>query len=238
MVERIRKLLESRQLTPTQFADAIGIARPIVSHILSGRNKPSLEVVQRILGAMPELSMAWLLNGTGPMQTGEVPAATPEPQQPPAQAVFATQKTQQEVITPRQESAASLEPAAAARSRRSPTTANAGRPAPTANSKAVPRRFTAASPKTALAQAVVPEEPPLQEPSLPPVVAPAPTAVVIPDNGPAANQPANQPAIESPVNPVAIASPTASALFAGAEKPIRRIVIFYADGSFADYQPE
>ena len=66
MVERIRILLESRQLTPTQFADVIGVARPIISHILSGRNKPSLEVVQRILAAMPDLAMPWLLNGTGP----------------------------------------------------------------------------------------------------------------------------------------------------------------------------
>src|SRR6476469_3420473 len=74
MVERIRTLLESRQLSPTQFADAIGVARPIVSHILSGRNKPSLEVVQRILAAMPDLSMAWLLNGSGPMLASAAPA--------------------------------------------------------------------------------------------------------------------------------------------------------------------
>ncbi|MDQ2793622.1 MAG: helix-turn-helix domain-containing protein, partial [Bacteroidota bacterium] len=73
MVERIRTLLESRQLTPTQFADLIGVARPIVSHILSGRNKPSLEVVQRILAAMPDLSMAWLLNGSEPMLVGTSP---------------------------------------------------------------------------------------------------------------------------------------------------------------------
>ena len=90
MVERIRILLESRQLTPTQFADAIGVARPIVSHILSGRNKPSLEVVQRILAAMPDLAMPWLLNGTGPMlatsatapaiaETVVTPSATPPP---------------------------------------------------------------------------------------------------------------------------------------------------------------
>src|SRR6476469_8536597 len=98
MVERIRLLLETKQLTPTQFADVIGTARPIVSHILSGRNKPSLEVVQRILAAMPDLSMAWLLNGTGPMlaaQVGQVEApaavvtpvaasATPAARQAPA----------------------------------------------------------------------------------------------------------------------------------------------------------
>lgn len=77
MVERIRLLLETRQLTPTQFADTIGIARPIVSHILSGRNKPSLEVVQRILASLPDLSMSWLLNGTGPMLVPATDAGAP-----------------------------------------------------------------------------------------------------------------------------------------------------------------
>ncbi|WP_375378189.1 helix-turn-helix domain-containing protein [Hymenobacter cellulosilyticus] len=75
MVERIRALLQARQLSPTQFADAIGVARPIVSHILSGRNKPSLEVVQKIIGAFPELSLPWLLSGTGPMLASSVPLA-------------------------------------------------------------------------------------------------------------------------------------------------------------------
>ena len=74
MVTRIRTLIDSRQLTPTQFADTIGVARPIISHILSGRNKPSLEVVQRILAAMPGLSVSWLLNGTGPMQSPQTQA--------------------------------------------------------------------------------------------------------------------------------------------------------------------
>ncbi|WP_141765671.1 helix-turn-helix transcriptional regulator, partial [Hymenobacter coccineus] len=67
MVDRIRELLLARQLSPTQFADAIGVARPIMSHILSGRNKPSLEVVQKIRAAFPDLSIDWLLDGTGPM---------------------------------------------------------------------------------------------------------------------------------------------------------------------------
>ena len=86
MVERIKTLLESRQLTPTQFADAIGVARPIVSHVLSGRNKPSLEVVQRILAAMPDLAMPWLLNGTGPMLATSIiaPVVADTEAKPPA----------------------------------------------------------------------------------------------------------------------------------------------------------
>ncbi|MCC3160307.1 helix-turn-helix domain-containing protein [Hymenobacter sp. 15J16-1T3B] len=67
MVDRIRQLLQVRQLTPTQFADTIGVARPIVSHILGGRNKPSLEVVQKIIAAFPDVAMPWLLTGQGPM---------------------------------------------------------------------------------------------------------------------------------------------------------------------------
>ena len=57
LVARIRELLEARQLSPTQFADVIGIGRPVVSHILSGRNKPSLEVVQKIITAFPDLAL-------------------------------------------------------------------------------------------------------------------------------------------------------------------------------------
>lgn len=67
MVNRIRELLDARQLSPTQFADLIGVGRPVVSHILSERNKPSLEVVQKILDAFPDVSLSWLMKGTGPM---------------------------------------------------------------------------------------------------------------------------------------------------------------------------
>lgn len=75
MVDRIRQLLTTRQLSSTQFADTIGIGRPVASHILSGRNKPSLEVVQKIISAFPELSLPWLLNGNGPMLASAVTTA-------------------------------------------------------------------------------------------------------------------------------------------------------------------
>ena len=81
MITRIRELLEARQLSPTQFADLIGVGRPVISHILSERNKPSLEVVQKIIGAFPDISLPWLLAGTGPMLAGAMtvpPIATLE----------------------------------------------------------------------------------------------------------------------------------------------------------------
>ncbi|WP_240540691.1 hypothetical protein [Hymenobacter montanus] len=54
---------------------------------------------------------------------------------------------------------------------------------------------------------------------------------------PPRNQADNAPGTAAPAV-VAPTDSTAAALFAGAEKPIRRIVIFYKDGSFADYHPE
>lgn len=69
MVDRIRALMTWYQLTPTQFADAIQVGRPIISHILNGRNKASLDVVQRIGAALPEVALPWLLSGAGPMLT-------------------------------------------------------------------------------------------------------------------------------------------------------------------------
>jgi len=52
-------------LSASQFADKIGVQRSSVSHVLSGRNKPSLEFVQKILLAYPEISSDWILFGTG-----------------------------------------------------------------------------------------------------------------------------------------------------------------------------
>ena len=53
--ERIELLMKCYELTSSQFADRTGIQRASVSHIISGRNKPSLEVMQKIYEAFPEL---------------------------------------------------------------------------------------------------------------------------------------------------------------------------------------
>jgi transcriptional regulator with XRE-family HTH domain len=262
MVERIRTLLESRQLTPTQFADVIGVARPIVSHILSGRNKPSLEVVQRILAAMPDLAMPWLLNGTGPMLAAST-AAMPMPSAPSGAADVAVAPASAAVSTP---VAADEHTQAAVRatvsvsrvpvpggehadyqaaSGAAPIAAppRAGTPAP-GRARIAPKRFVArasAAPSHALPQ--VPEATQLLAATIdcPPAVTPGQGTTP----GPAVSTPT--PKVESsataaPPAPVSgeetPGAALASALFAGGDKPIRRIVIFYRDGSFADYQPE
>lgn len=54
-------------LSPSQFADEIGVQRSGVSHILSGRNKPSLDFILKILTRFPEVDADWLLFGKGSM---------------------------------------------------------------------------------------------------------------------------------------------------------------------------
>jgi transcriptional regulator with XRE-family HTH domain len=67
MTERIFAILKYLQLSPSQFAEEIGVQRSSISHLISGRNKPSLEFIQKVLTRFPEISSQWILNGEGEM---------------------------------------------------------------------------------------------------------------------------------------------------------------------------
>lgn len=67
MVNRILKILKEENLTASQFADLIDVQRSSMSHILSGRNNPSLDFVHKILKAFPLINTDWLMSGTGEM---------------------------------------------------------------------------------------------------------------------------------------------------------------------------
>lgn len=67
MIARIKEIATYYGLSSTAFADRIDVARPVISHILSERNRPSLEVVQKIGVAFPAISTDWLLYGKGSM---------------------------------------------------------------------------------------------------------------------------------------------------------------------------
>lgn len=67
MIDRILLILKVRNLTASKFADDIGVQRSSISHIISGRNLPSLDLVQKILKKYPEINSEWLLSGVGPM---------------------------------------------------------------------------------------------------------------------------------------------------------------------------
>lgn len=63
MVDRIQKIMQEKNLTPSQFAEALGIQRSGLSHILSGRNQPSLEFVKKLIQRFPDVDLYWLLTG-------------------------------------------------------------------------------------------------------------------------------------------------------------------------------
>jgi transcriptional regulator with XRE-family HTH domain len=70
MRDRIQRIIEDKKMTPSSFADEVGLNRAVVSHILHGRNKPGLENLQRILARFPEINPGWLITGAGSMYTG------------------------------------------------------------------------------------------------------------------------------------------------------------------------
>lgn len=65
MKDRIKQIIEREEMTQSQFADFIGVNRPTLSHILAGRNNPSMEVVMKIHQSFPKINILWLIDGKG-----------------------------------------------------------------------------------------------------------------------------------------------------------------------------
>jgi DNA-binding XRE family transcriptional regulator len=287
MVTRIRQLLDTKQLTPTQFADFIGVGRPVMSHILSERNKPSLEVVQRIISAFPEISLPWLLSGVGEMLGEVTSAAAVTPPAAEEQAVMAPatiapveeesviasgpvelEIAQPQAISPAEEpiEAVPVTPIAPP----TPQAVPAASPTPASAAPATPQAFSAAPRAFPTGRQAFPTGPtPVAAPAsgspLASVVTqpfraarfvPAAAPAAAPRRSAEADLPASEasamastlplPAADRPATSLSTMptkskqSPEAALLpFLGEPgKEIRRIVIFYRDGSFANYQPE
>lgn len=80
-INRINTILDYYSLSASAFADALGVQRSGLSHLMSGRNKPSLDLVMKISETYPEVNLYWLLNGTGSFPAKENTSAqlTPTP---------------------------------------------------------------------------------------------------------------------------------------------------------------
>ncbi len=63
--KRIEQIMHYYALPASGFADLMGVGRSSISHILSGRNKPSLDFVMKIIDAYEEVDLHWLLYGQG-----------------------------------------------------------------------------------------------------------------------------------------------------------------------------
>lgn len=64
-IKRLEVILDYYGLNASSFADNIGVQRSSLSHLLSGRNKPSLDFILKILEVYPEVDLYWILNGKG-----------------------------------------------------------------------------------------------------------------------------------------------------------------------------
>jgi transcriptional regulator with XRE-family HTH domain len=65
--ERILQIMTNYGLNAGQFADKLGVQPSSISHILSGRNKPSLDFVTKLLNCFPQIDYMWLVMGKGSM---------------------------------------------------------------------------------------------------------------------------------------------------------------------------
>lgn len=79
--KRLQIVMEYYSESASSFAEKIDVQRSSISHILSGRNKPSLEFILKILSSFPEVELYWLLNGKGSFPSKDVnPTHKPTPQ--------------------------------------------------------------------------------------------------------------------------------------------------------------
>lgn len=67
MKDRIAKFLKAENIASSKFADEIGVQRSSISHIIAGRNNPSLELIQKMLNRFDKINPDWLILGKGDM---------------------------------------------------------------------------------------------------------------------------------------------------------------------------
>ena len=70
-VKRLETIFDYYGLTASLFAEKINVQRSSISHLLSGRNKPSLDFILKVIENFPEVELLWLINGKGSFPKGE-----------------------------------------------------------------------------------------------------------------------------------------------------------------------
>ena len=84
LADRIKTIITVNNLTSSSFADKVGVQRSGVSHILNGRNRPSMDFLLKVIEAFPRVDAGWLLTGKSPessvtQNSQQVKAANKEP---------------------------------------------------------------------------------------------------------------------------------------------------------------
>lgn len=74
--ERLQMVMKMNNLSAAAFADRVGVQRSSISHIMSGRNKPSLDFIQKTLKSFPRVNGDWLVTGRPVSNSNkEIPSA-------------------------------------------------------------------------------------------------------------------------------------------------------------------
>lgn len=71
MKDRIAHIIRAKNLTAAEFALKLGIQPSNISHLLSGRNNPSLDFVKKLKETFPEYNLDWIIFGRGPVTVSE-----------------------------------------------------------------------------------------------------------------------------------------------------------------------
>ena len=58
--DKVKQIIVNSGFSPSHFADEIGVQRSSISHILANRNKPSFDILQKIIKRFPQLGYDWL----------------------------------------------------------------------------------------------------------------------------------------------------------------------------------
>lgn len=85
MNKRLEQFLAAENMSQTQFAETINVARASVSHLLAGRNNPGYDFMKSVMQKFPNLNMEWLILGKGKMYKDQLPQ---EQQLPPMGSLF------------------------------------------------------------------------------------------------------------------------------------------------------
>jgi len=78
LIDRIRQIIEQKRMNSSYFAEQIGSSRSVITHILNGRNKPSWDILKKILEKYDDINTEWLLFGKEPMFKSERSVIKPE----------------------------------------------------------------------------------------------------------------------------------------------------------------
>ena len=254
----MKRLLEDKNMTQAEFADYIGVGRPSITHIMTGRDKSSQTVVSNTLLHFPEINPMWLLKGEGEMYRENVErtvverlVAEPEPkvvkEQPDQQAAVQKKAVPTEVqstLFPEEEVADIQQPVVQSQVVSVPQQPVAAAPAQTVVA-VQPQPVVPQQPQPVQASVTLPQQPVASvlaqtvaaaQPQ--PVVPQQPQSVVVPQPvAPVQPQSVVVPQSVAPVQPQPVQASVPEVKEVRREKKLKKIVFFYDDRSFEEFLP-